>query len=92
MANHAVVNLGQVGTDYAAGNYNISWSAGVTDGTQDAQAYGLAQIPLTTLTSSLADNALRATISSQIASQTGISVTAGNLYFPMVNGAIANLI
>lgn len=82
MSIRAVFNAASGGTDFAAGNYNVTLTGGVTNGADtDFGVSGLAQVPFT-LSQKKADSFLRARAAALVLAQVGLVVDPDDIWFP----------
>ena len=73
--------ISTVGTDFAAGNYNVSFTVGVTAGFSDLQTGGFAQVPFM-LKPKKADEVVRKVIADKIFVDFGLIIDPDDIYIP----------
>lgn len=80
MTVRTIAGLGQLGTDFAAGNYNISYNVAWTDGTADFSAPLLVQVPIGSALA-LINLLIPTKIAAFVSAQTGVLVLPTQVFF-----------
>lgn len=80
MTVNVLARVGSIGTDFAAGNYNVTVDIAATDGAGD-YSYGiLVQIPLSTLIGAF-NNLIVSQVVAHVALQLSQTVLPGDVFF-----------
>lgn len=78
---NAIVRVTSSGTDFNAGNYNLTIQVDATDGSVDQTGSTLVQVPLT-YSAKRADAALRAAGAAYVLAQWGWTIDPNDIYVP----------
>lgn len=80
MTVHVIARPSGVGTDFAAGNYNISYDVAYTDGTSDQSAGVLVQVSLLASVA-LINLQIPTQIAAYVSAQLGVTVLPSSVIF-----------